>query len=441
MVDFLFLEEPLHRRGVVGVGGEGRRPPRPVLDAALAAYGDCRVDRGSPAQRHPGAGRRHGPQAQQGPGPHPGGGHRPPGRAAPIPVSGGARARGCTGTPARRPGTPRGRPQAETRSGTGRTGGIGGLNRWQCWETRWCEERAPCGGSSNGSCCSAIVVGGYFAVTGVAGVADVAPSRRPTGAGHRGHGGRPVRRGALARPRGAAPGGRATCGTAISPPTMVVTGSKEPGDKFTEAQASATWLEQHGVPPADIVEVGGNDSWTNLSLAAAALHQRGLTKVLIVTDGFHEDRSLAIASNVGLQAWPAPTTNSPSRGGRPFRTTPRRRWGWPWAGSSGTHGSTGWASLRSHPFGGGVIGNTAGSGPVIGGSSPPPRAIFPLRAPLRWGSECHMEARCGRRRSRALPSPWFVRPRPVRAHRRRSASMLRAQDRSARPDGDLGSIG
>ena len=27
------------------------------------------------------------------------------------------------------------------------------------------------------------------------------------------------------------------------------------------------------------------------------------------------------------------------------------------------------------PFGGGVIGNTAGSGPVIGGSSPPPRAV------------------------------------------------------------------
>ena len=96
--------------------------------------------------------------------------------------------------------------------------------------------------------------------------------------------------------------------------TMVVTGSKETGDQFTEAHASAVWLEQHGVPTEHIVEVGGNDSWTNLSLAAAALHQRGMTKVLVVTDGFHEDRSLAIASNVGLQAWPAPTTNSPIKG-------------------------------------------------------------------------------------------------------------------------------
>ena len=97
-------------------------------------------------------------------------------------------------------------------------------------------------------------------------------------------------------------------------PTVIVTGSKERGDKFTEAQASAAWLEQNGLPVVDIVEVGGNDSWTNLSLATAALHQRGLTKVLIVTDGFHEDRSLAIASNLGLQAWPVPATNSPIKG-------------------------------------------------------------------------------------------------------------------------------
>ena len=101
-------------------------------------------------------------------------------------------------------------------------------------------------------------------------------------------------------------------------PTIVVTGSKKKGDKYTEAEASATWLTQQGVPPADIIEVGGNDSWTNLSLAAAALHQHGVTKVLIVTDGFHEDRSLAIASNVGLQAWPVPTTSSPIKGWATF---------------------------------------------------------------------------------------------------------------------------
>jgi len=89
-------------------------------------------------------------------------------------------------------------------------------------------------------------------------------------------------------------------------PIVVVTGYKEPGDRYTEAQASGTWLVDHGLAADEIVEVGGSDSWANLSDAANVLHRRGLDKVLIVTDGFHEDRSLAIATDVGLQAWPAP---------------------------------------------------------------------------------------------------------------------------------------
>jgi uncharacterized SAM-binding protein YcdF (DUF218 family) len=97
-------------------------------------------------------------------------------------------------------------------------------------------------------------------------------------------------------------------------PLLVVTGYKEPGDQFTEAEASKTWLVAHGVPAGAVIEVGGDDSWANLADAAAVLHERGLDRVLIVTDGFHEDRSLAIATNVGLEAWPVPATSSPIRG-------------------------------------------------------------------------------------------------------------------------------
>ena len=97
-------------------------------------------------------------------------------------------------------------------------------------------------------------------------------------------------------------------------PIVVVTGSKEPGDKYTEAEASKAWLTAHGVPAGDVIEVGGNDSWANLSDAAVALKARGLTKVLVVTDGFHEDRSLAIATEVGLHASPVPATSSPISG-------------------------------------------------------------------------------------------------------------------------------
>ena len=97
-------------------------------------------------------------------------------------------------------------------------------------------------------------------------------------------------------------------------PLIVVTGSKEPGDLYTEAQASQRWLVHRGVPASAIVEVGGDDSWANLSDAAAALHARGDSRVLIVTDGFHEDRSLAIATDVGLRAWPVAAAHSPITG-------------------------------------------------------------------------------------------------------------------------------
>jgi len=97
-------------------------------------------------------------------------------------------------------------------------------------------------------------------------------------------------------------------------PLIVTTGYKEPGDQFTESETSERWLVARGVPASAIIEVGGDDSWANLSDAAAALHRRGLDRVLIVTDGFHEDRSLAIATDVGLHAWPVPATDSPIRG-------------------------------------------------------------------------------------------------------------------------------
>jgi uncharacterized SAM-binding protein YcdF (DUF218 family) len=96
--------------------------------------------------------------------------------------------------------------------------------------------------------------------------------------------------------------------------TIMVTGYKEPGDEFTEAEASARYLEVHGVPAADILEAGGSDSWQNLSLASPILLAQGDKVVLMVTDPFHEDRSMAIASAVGLSPSPTPTQSSPITG-------------------------------------------------------------------------------------------------------------------------------
>jgi len=96
--------------------------------------------------------------------------------------------------------------------------------------------------------------------------------------------------------------------------TIVVTGSKEPGDNYTEAEAGERYLRSVGVPAADILQAGGRNSWQNLEDASQLLIPRGDTDVLIVTDKFHVARSMAIASSVGLTPHPTPAQDSPING-------------------------------------------------------------------------------------------------------------------------------
>jgi uncharacterized SAM-binding protein YcdF (DUF218 family) len=100
---------------------------------------------------------------------------------------------------------------------------------------------------------------------------------------------------------------------------IMVTGYKEPGDRYTEAQASARYLLTAGIPGQDILESGGSDSWENLAQAAPVLRARGDSTVLIVSDPFHEARSLSIATDVGLHPYPTPAQHSPITG---FSTVP-----------------------------------------------------------------------------------------------------------------------
>jgi uncharacterized SAM-binding protein YcdF (DUF218 family) len=95
---------------------------------------------------------------------------------------------------------------------------------------------------------------------------------------------------------------------------VMVTGFKERGDRYTEAQASARYLIADGIPGRDIFESGGSDSWENLAQAAPVLLARGDRTVLIVSDPFHEARSMAIATDVGLHPYPTPAQHSPITG-------------------------------------------------------------------------------------------------------------------------------
>jgi uncharacterized SAM-binding protein YcdF (DUF218 family) len=95
---------------------------------------------------------------------------------------------------------------------------------------------------------------------------------------------------------------------------IVVTGGKEPGDRYTEAQSGAMYLEKAGVPAADVVQAGGDDSYENIADAAAKLKGHADTVVLVATDPFHEDRSMAIASDFSLSPSPTPAQTSPITG-------------------------------------------------------------------------------------------------------------------------------
>ncbi len=95
---------------------------------------------------------------------------------------------------------------------------------------------------------------------------------------------------------------------------IMLTGSKQPGDKCTEAQSGAMYLEARGVPSSDILQAGGSDSYENIADAQPALLAHDARVVLVTTDPFHEDRSMAIASTLGLTPSPTPTQTSPIRG-------------------------------------------------------------------------------------------------------------------------------
>jgi uncharacterized SAM-binding protein YcdF (DUF218 family) len=95
---------------------------------------------------------------------------------------------------------------------------------------------------------------------------------------------------------------------------IIVTGGKEVGDLHTEAGAGDAYLQKEGVPATDILRAGGDNTYENVADAAPQLRARQATTVLVTTDPFHEDRSMAIASHFGLVPSPTPTRTSPITG-------------------------------------------------------------------------------------------------------------------------------
>jgi uncharacterized SAM-binding protein YcdF (DUF218 family) len=103
-------------------------------------------------------------------------------------------------------------------------------------------------------------------------------------------------------------------------PWVMVTGGRQAGDRFSEADASVRYLTAAGIPEAAIlVEDQGATTYASLLAASRILRGKGLTEVVVVTDPFHSLRSQLIAREVGLSAVVAPTKTSVVAGSRNLR--------------------------------------------------------------------------------------------------------------------------
>ena len=101
---------------------------------------------------------------------------------------------------------------------------------------------------------------------------------------------------------------------------VITTGGNQPGDRFTEARASADYLIAGGVAETLIaMEDLGSTSLQSLRGVAEIMKSRNLESVLIVTDPYHALRSRLIAQDLGLVAYVSPTPSSTVRGNTELR--------------------------------------------------------------------------------------------------------------------------
>lgn len=96
-------------------------------------------------------------------------------------------------------------------------------------------------------------------------------------------------------------------------PEIVLTGSKQPDDRFTEAFAGYKYLVDAGVPEGDLRLVDdGSSTWESLAAAKRVLRDEGSNSVILVSDRYHNRRLQSIARELGLDATVSSTGNSPT---------------------------------------------------------------------------------------------------------------------------------
>ncbi|MEI7886737.1 MAG: YdcF family protein [Actinomycetes bacterium] len=96
-------------------------------------------------------------------------------------------------------------------------------------------------------------------------------------------------------------------------PRIMLTGSKLPADRFTEAYAGYKYLIQAGVPEKDLLLVDtGSSSWESLAAAKRVLRKENINQVTLVSDSYHNRRLQSIAHEIGIRERVSPTSGTPT---------------------------------------------------------------------------------------------------------------------------------
>ena len=92
---------------------------------------------------------------------------------------------------------------------------------------------------------------------------------------------------------------------------IIFTGGQGNRNEPTEAAAARAYAISNGISPRDIlIEQRSHTTYENLVFAKQLADAHGLKKVLIVSDPMHMRRAIAMAHDVGLEAYPSPTTTT-----------------------------------------------------------------------------------------------------------------------------------
>jgi vancomycin permeability regulator SanA len=92
---------------------------------------------------------------------------------------------------------------------------------------------------------------------------------------------------------------------------VLVLGSGQPGDRFTEAEAGRRYLLDKGLPEEAIVPVPeGHTTFESLRAAAPVMREAGMDSAFLVSDPWHNARVERMAGDLGIDGHASATWQS-----------------------------------------------------------------------------------------------------------------------------------